>query len=243
MPFTRTSCNECFDTMEASIRIWCPALRKKAIEIRGIEQVRQEIMSFFERLKTGLPPSGAPTLSTCPLLMRKYNHDEESAPISSRTSDGVTQRQNEKELPSALDHATQSPSLADETAYAGEQKKNSAVRTSPRSRGELSSMLFAISRSQRCPHWREVSPCHGRAPRGSRLRIRNLDIRTMASTGHGLLAQSAIDALHLIDVVTHGAAGSVIAARTGLDGGGERLGDRLAKLARDAALLAIGQMV
>ena len=38
--------------MEASVHIWCSLLRKEGIEIRGIEQVRQESMSFFERLKT-----------------------------------------------------------------------------------------------------------------------------------------------------------------------------------------------
>jgi TENA/THI-4/PQQC family len=38
--------------MEASVRICARCFVKKAIEIRGIEQVRQETMSFFERLKT-----------------------------------------------------------------------------------------------------------------------------------------------------------------------------------------------
>src|SRR6202022_3321413 len=56
----------------------------------------------------------------------------------------------------------------------------------------------------------------------------------------GLLAQSAIDALHHVDVVAHGAAGAVVAARTGLDGDRLRRTDRLAQLAGDAAFLAIG---
>ena len=38
--------------MEASIRIRWSAVRKKVIDNRDIEQVRREIMSFFERLKT-----------------------------------------------------------------------------------------------------------------------------------------------------------------------------------------------
>src|SRR6202020_568427 len=50
----------------------------------------------------------------------------------------------------------------------------------------------------------------------------------------------AIDAFHHVDVVTHGAAGAVISARAGLDGDGLRRADRLAHLAGDAALLAIG---
>src|ERR1700712_373046 len=54
------------------------------------------------------------------------------------------------------------------------------------------------------------------------------------------LAQSAIDALHHVDVVAHGAAGAVVAARAGLDGDGLRRTDRLAQLAGDAALLAVG---
>jgi len=37
--------------MEVSVRIWCSLPRKKANEIRGIEQVRQETMSFLKRLK------------------------------------------------------------------------------------------------------------------------------------------------------------------------------------------------
>src|SRR5882757_5541808 len=56
----------------------------------------------------------------------------------------------------------------------------------------------------------------------------------------GLLAQSAIDAFHHVDVVAHGAAGAVVAARTGFDGDGLRRTDRLAQLAGDTALLAVG---
>jgi hypothetical protein len=56
----------------------------------------------------------------------------------------------------------------------------------------------------------------------------------------GLLAEAAIDALHHVDVVAHRAAGAVVAARAGLDGDGLRRADRLAQLAGDAALLAVG---
>src|SRR3984885_7534317 len=56
----------------------------------------------------------------------------------------------------------------------------------------------------------------------------------------GLLAQTAIDAFHHVDVVAYGAAGAVVAARAGLDGDRLRRADRLAQLAGDAALLAIG---
>jgi hypothetical protein len=73
---------------------------KKAIEIRGIEQVQQETMSFFERLKTGRPPSGAPTPSTCPYLT-DINHDEdhceEFGAHQHEQAGCVDQRQNEKE--------------------------------------------------------------------------------------------------------------------------------------------------
>src|SRR5206468_595693 len=56
----------------------------------------------------------------------------------------------------------------------------------------------------------------------------------------GLLAQPAVDAFHHVNVVAGGAAGAVVAARSRLDG--DRLGrtDRLAQLAGDAALLAVG---
>src|SRR4029077_5882754 len=56
----------------------------------------------------------------------------------------------------------------------------------------------------------------------------------------GFLAQSAIDALHHVDVVTHGAPGAVVAARAGLDGDRLRRADRLAQLAGDAAFFAVG---
>src|SRR3972149_237903 len=53
------------------------------------------------------------------------------------------------------------------------------------------------------------------------------------------LAQPAKDALHHIDVVARGAARAVVAPRAGLDGDGLRRADRLAKLAGNAALLAV----
>src|SRR6202030_926845 len=56
----------------------------------------------------------------------------------------------------------------------------------------------------------------------------------------GLLAQPAIDAFHHVDVVAHGAARAVIAARPGLDGDRLRRTDRLAKLAGDTAILGAG---
>src|SRR5712691_3844292 len=56
----------------------------------------------------------------------------------------------------------------------------------------------------------------------------------------GLLAQPAVDALHHVDVVAGGAAGAVVAARARLDGDRLRRADRLAQLAGDATLLAIG---
>src|SRR6267154_2278845 len=55
----------------------------------------------------------------------------------------------------------------------------------------------------------------------------------------GLLAEAAIDAFRHVDVVARGAPAAVL-ARLGLDGDGERRADRLAKLAGDAALLAVG---
>src|SRR5207302_3315271 len=55
----------------------------------------------------------------------------------------------------------------------------------------------------------------------------------------GFLAQPAIDALHHVDVVARRAARAVVAARAGLDGDRLRRADRLAQLARDAALLAV----
>ena len=55
----------------------------------------------------------------------------------------------------------------------------------------------------------------------------------------GFLAQAAIDALHHVDVVAGGAAAAVLAG-LGLDGDGQRRAHRLAELAGDAALLAVG---
>src|SRR6202158_3998053 len=72
---------------------------------------------------------------------------------------------------------------------------------------------------------------------GREFEIRSLDDGVDRT---GLLAQTAIDALHHVDVVAHGAAGAVVAARTGLDGDRLRRTDRLAQLAGDAALLAVG---
>src|SRR5690606_16791861 len=72
---------------------------------------------------------------------------------------------------------------------------------------------------------------------GRELEIRSLDDGVDRA---GLLAEAAIDALHHVDVVAHGAAGAVIAAWTGLDGDGLRRADRLAQLAGDAALLPVG---
>src|SRR5215510_893647 len=56
----------------------------------------------------------------------------------------------------------------------------------------------------------------------------------------GLLAEPAVDAFDHVDVVARGAARAVVAARPGLDSDGLRWADRLAQLAGDAALLAIG---
>src|SRR4029079_3218548 len=50
---------------------------------------------------------------------------------------------------------------------------------------------------------------------------------------------ATIDALDHVDVVPGGPAAAVL-ARLGLDGDRERRADRLAQIARDAALLAIG---
>src|SRR5690606_9227324 len=55
----------------------------------------------------------------------------------------------------------------------------------------------------------------------------------------GFLAESAEDALREIDIVTGGAPGAVLALG-GLDRDRERRADRLAQLARDAALLPVG---
>src|SRR6516162_3628443 len=61
---------------------------------------------------------------------------------------------------------------------------------------------------------------------GRELEVRALDDGVDRA---GLLAQAAVDALHHVDVVAHGAAGAVVAARTGLDGDGLRRTDRLAQ--------------
>src|SRR6201999_2610342 len=71
---------------------------------------------------------------------------------------------------------------------------------------------------------------------GSELEVRPLDDGVHRA---GLLAETAVDALHHIDVVARGAARAVIAARAGLDGDGLRRADRLAELAGDAALFAV----
>src|SRR5262249_40270033 len=71
---------------------------------------------------------------------------------------------------------------------------------------------------------------------------RELEIRPFDDGIHrtGLLAQPAIDAFDHVDIVAGGTARAVIAAWTGLDGDGLRRADRLAQLAGDAALLAVG---
>src|SRR5689334_24800946 len=55
----------------------------------------------------------------------------------------------------------------------------------------------------------------------------------------GLLAEATVDALGHVDVVARGAPAAVV-ARLGLDGDGLGGTDRLAELAGDAALLAVG---
>src|SRR3954471_15885060 len=71
---------------------------------------------------------------------------------------------------------------------------------------------------------------------------RELEIRALHDgiDRAGLLAQATIDAFDHVDVVAGGAARAVVAARARFDG--DRLGrtDRLAQLAGDAALLAVG---
>src|SRR5215467_5256259 len=71
---------------------------------------------------------------------------------------------------------------------------------------------------------------------------RELEIRALHNgiDRAGLLAQAAIDAFDHVDVVAGGPARAIVAARTGLDGDCLRGADRLAQLAGDAALLAIG---
>src|SRR5947207_11737252 len=71
---------------------------------------------------------------------------------------------------------------------------------------------------------------------GRELEIRPLDDRIDRT---GLLAITAVDAFGHVDVVARGAPASVL-ARLGLDRDRQRRADRLAQLARDAALLAVG---
>jgi hypothetical protein len=61
---------------------------------------------------------------------------------------------------------------------------------------------------------------------------------TIASTGQAFLAEAAIDALGHVDVVARGAAASVL-ARLRLDRDADGGADRFAKLAGDAAFLAV----
>src|SRR4051812_35661596 len=71
---------------------------------------------------------------------------------------------------------------------------------------------------------------------------RELEVRTLDDGVDRacLLTEAAIDALDHVDVVARGAARAVVAARAGLDGDRLRRADRLAQLAGDAALFAIG---
>src|SRR6266446_3272589 len=71
---------------------------------------------------------------------------------------------------------------------------------------------------------------------GGEFEIRPLDDRVDRA---GLLAEAAIDAFGHVDVVA-GRAPAAILARLGLDRDRPRRADRLAELAGDAALLAIG---
>src|SRR5690606_28906956 len=70
---------------------------------------------------------------------------------------------------------------------------------------------------------------------------RELEIGRLHNGIHraGFLAEAAVDALGHVDVVARGAARTVL-ARLGLDGDGLGRADRLAELAGDAALLAVG---
>src|SRR5215204_3034113 len=72
---------------------------------------------------------------------------------------------------------------------------------------------------------------------GGELEIRSLDDRVHWA---GFLAQPAIDAFDHVDIVAGGAPGAVVAARAGLDGDRLRRANRLAQLAGNAALLAVG---
>src|SRR5262249_44194917 len=72
---------------------------------------------------------------------------------------------------------------------------------------------------------------------GRELEVRPLDDGV---DGAGLLAKPTIEAFDLVDVVRGGAPRAVVAPRARLDGDGLRRTDRLAQLAGDAALLAVG---
>src|SRR3954454_10751142 len=66
-----------------------------------------------------------------------------------------------------------------------------------------------------------------------------LEVRAFDDGVHraGLLAKAAVDAFDHIDVVARGAAGAVVAARSGFDRDGLRRADRLAEFTGDAAFL------
>src|SRR5262249_61031755 len=68
-----------------------------------------------------------------------------------------------------------------------------------------------------------------------------LEVRALDDGIHrtGLLAQSAVNALHHVDVVAGGAARAIVAPWTGLDGDGLGRTNCLAQLAGDAALLPV----
>src|SRR6478609_7912131 len=71
---------------------------------------------------------------------------------------------------------------------------------------------------------------------GGELEVRPLDDRIHRA---GLLAEAAVDALGHVDVVARRPAAPVL-ARLGVDGDRLRRADRLAELAGDAPLLAVG---
>src|SRR3546814_7236176 len=73
------------------------------------------------------------------------------------------------------------------------------------------------------------------------MRISDWSSDVCSSDLAGLLAIAAIDAFRHVDVVARGAAAAV-GARLGLDGDGLGRADRLAQLAGDAALLAVGKI-
>ncbi len=157
-------------TAACAFILWKPASAsgaccfvKKAIEIRGIEQVQQETMSFFECLKTEASAEWRTYTEHLSLLNRHKPRRgyiaRNSAPISTNRPDALTNARMRK--------STECTGLRDAititggcNAYAGEQieeqrGKDHALTsphlTSPHRYGESSSMLFAISRSQRSP--------------------------------------------------------------------------------------------